>query len=218
VIIPIKDHKNNKNYLEKLPNIALIPWHLDNEITHPYPFCGKREIFCGPKLQNKDTITRKYIRTSGTHFDIDEVLSQLNENDQKIDLICAILEAGKIICFPKNLSKIKCPKVAYIGDTFHLMKPISTIINYVKHEKIEYILVGGQAAHLHFFIEAGVKHAALAPRSKASFESINNKKPGLTYIGHRWSSSHPRRSRMVQFLEKNLPKNDVPFHSYNRLP
>ena len=73
--MPIKDHINNKNYLEKLPNIALIPWHLDNEITHPYPFCGKREIFCGPKLQNEDTRERKFIRTSGRFFDIDEVLS-----------------------------------------------------------------------------------------------------------------------------------------------
>jgi len=61
----LKDLTHNKNYFEKLPNIALIPWHLDNEITHPYPFCGKREIFCGPKLQNKDTRERKFIRTSG---------------------------------------------------------------------------------------------------------------------------------------------------------
>ncbi len=215
--MPIKDHINNKNYLEKLPNIALIPWHLDNEITHPYPLCGKREIFCGPKLQNKDTLRRKYIRTNGRFFDIDDVISQLNENDQKIDLFFSILEATST-CYPKNVFKINCPKLAYIGDTFHIMNPISTIINYLKKERIEHILVGGQPAHLHFFYEAGIKHAAFAPRIKAKFETVNNKKPGLTYIGKRWKSSHLRKSRMVQFLEKELPKNNVPYNYYTRLP
>jgi len=213
-----KNLAEDKNYFEKLPNIALIAWHLDNEITHPYPFCGKREIFCGPKLQNKDTITRKYIRTSGTHFDIDEVLSQLNENDQKIDLICTILEAGNTICFPKNLSKIKCPKFANVCDTHHLMYPISTIINYMKRENFEHMLLSAQPAHLHFFYEAGIRHSAFLPRDKVNFETVNNKKSGVTYIGKRWKSSHPRRSRMGQFLEKNLPKNNIPYHYYNRLP
>ena len=216
--MPLEDLINNKNYLEKLPNIVLIPWHLDNEITHPYPFCGKREIFCGPKLQNNDTRERKFIRTSGRFFDMDEVLSQLNEKDQKIDLVFSILEAGKKICFPKNLYKIKCPKFAYIGDTFHLMYPLSSIINYIKCENIEHIIIAGQPTHLHIFYEAGIKHSAFFPRVTVKFKTVNNKKSGVTYIGKRWKSSHPRRCRMVQFIEKNLPKNNVPYHYYNRLP
>ena len=201
---------------KKLKNTVLIPVHNDSGIIPPYPLCGKREILCGPHLENKETRERKFIRTSGFFFDIEEVISQLNEEDQNLDLILLVLQSTST-CFPKNLYKVKCPKLAYVGDTFHLMKPLSNVVNYVKHENIDFVLIGGQAAHLHFFIEAGVKHAALAPRIKASFESVNNKSPGLTYIGRRWSPSHPRRTRMVQFLEKNLPKNNVPYHYFKRL-
>ena len=213
----LKEHTNNKDYFEKLPNIIIHPTYSDSKNPYPYPLCGKREIFCGPKLQNIETRERRYIRTRGYLFDIDEVISQLDENDQNIDLFLIVLQASTV-CFPKNLTKLKCPKCALVGDTHHLMYPISTIINYLKCENIEHILTMSQPAHLHFFYEAGFKHSALLPRIAAKFETINNKKTGLTYIGHKWGTAHPRRSRMVQFLEDNLPKNNIPFHYYNRLP
>ena len=212
-----KDLADDKNYFEKLPDIVLIPWHYKIERVPSYPYCGKREIFCGPKLQNKDSIERKFIRTNGRFFEIDEVLSQLDENDQKIDLIFSHLEAPST-CFPKNLSKIKCPKIALVGDTHHLLYSISSIIHYIKHENYEHMLTASQSAHLHYFYEAGMKHAAFLPRVAEKFESINNKKAGITYIGKRWGTSHPRRSRMVYFLEKKLPKKNIPFYRYNRLP
>ena len=215
--MPLEDHTNHEDYFEKLLNIVLNPSHANLNRVAPYPWCGKREIFCGPKLQNEDTRERKFIRTSGRFFDIDEVLSQLNENDKKIDLVFSVLQAGTS-SFPKNLSKIKCPKFAILGDTFHLMYPISSLINYVKRENFEHLLTATQPAHLHFFYEAGIKHSAFYPRTKVNFEKVNNKKSGITYIGKRWSPSHPRRSRMVQFLEKKLPKHNIPFHHYDRLP
>lgn len=57
-----------RNYLEKLPNIVLIPWHYNNERTPSYPLYGKREIFCGPKLKNNDTRKRKFVHTSSFFF------------------------------------------------------------------------------------------------------------------------------------------------------
>ncbi len=213
----LKDQTDYKDNFEKLPNIVLIPYHADIERIAPYPWCGKREIFCGPKLPNKDTIKRKYIRTNGRFFDMDEVISQLKEKDQKIDLVFSVLESSTT-CFPKNISKLKCPKCAVVADTHHLMYPISTIINYIKSENFEHILTASQRAHLHFFYEAGIRHSAFLPHNKAKFETVDNKKSGLTYIGNRWGSPHLRRSRMVQFLEENLPKNNIPYHAYNRLP
>jgi len=213
----LKNHSNNKDPFEKLINVVLIPVHNDLDIVPPYPLGGKREIICGPKLQNIDTIERKFIRTSGRFFDIGEVISQLNENDQKINLIFSVLQT-LTTCFPKNLSKLNCPKFAIVADTHHLMYPISTIINYMKHENFEHVVIASQPAHLHFFYEAGFKHSAFWPLDALKFEIVNNKKSGVTYIGKRWSSSHPRRSRMVQFLEKELPKYNIPFHHYNRLP
>ena len=213
----LEENTNHKDYFEKLLNIVLNPSHVSLDRISPYPWCGKREIYCGPKLQNKDTKERKFIRTSGRFFDIDEVLSQLNENDQNIDLVFSVLQAGTS-SFPTNLSKIKCPKFAILGDTFHLMYPISSLIKYMKRENFEHILTATQPAHLHFFYEAGISHSALFPRVKANFEKVKKKKSGITYIGKRWSSSHPRRSRMVLFLEKKLPKKNIPFQRYNRLP
>ncbi len=213
----IRDLTDNKNYFEKLPNIVLISWHYDNESIGPYPYCGRREIICGPNLQNRDSKERKFIRTSGRFFDIDEVLSQLNENDQKIDLIVSILESSNKISFPKNLSKIKCPKLALVTDTHHSMYPISSVIRYIKREKFEHMLIFAQPAHLHFFYEASIKHCAYIPRPVLKLETVDNKKPWVTFIGKRWKSSHPRRSRMLQFLEKKLPKKNIPFHRYNRL-
>jgi len=215
--MPLEDHTNHKDYFEKLVNIVLNPSHATLERVAPYPWCGKREIFCGPYLPNKDTRERKFIRTNGRFFDIDEVLSQLKEDDQKIDLVFSNLQASTS-SFPKNLSKINCPKFAIVGDTFHLMYPISSLINYMRRENFEHMLTSSQPAHLHFFYEAGIRHSAFLPRIEAKFETVNNKKPGITYIGKRWSTSHPRRSRMVQFLEKKLSKNNIPFHHYNRLP
>ena len=208
---------NNRNYLEKLPNITLIPNHGKMGSLPSHPLCGKREIFCGPNLQDKDSAERKYIRTSGYFFDIDDVFSQLNEFDKKIDLVFAPLEV-KTTCFPKNLSKLHCPKIAFVFDTHHLLYPISTIINYIKHERFTHVFIYAQPAHLHFFYEAGFIHSAFYPRNIQKFETRYNKKSGVTYIGGKWKSSHLRRSRMVQFLEKNLPKNNIPFHCYNQLP
>ena len=213
----LKDHTNNSDNFEKLLNIVLIPVHSDLETIPWYPLFGKREILCGPKLQNIDTIERKFIRTSGFFFYIDEVLSQLNENDRKIDLVISVLEATST-CFPKNLSKLKCPKIAVVADTHHTMYSISSLILYMKRENFEHMLISSQPAHMHFFYEAGIRHSAFCPPRALKFEIVNNKKSGVTYIGKRWSSSHPRRSRMVQYLEKKLPKHNIPFHHYNRLP
>ena len=215
--MPLEDQTNHKDYSEKLLNIVLNPSHANLNRVAPYPWCGKREIYCGPKLRNEDTRERKFIRTSGRFFDIDEVLSQLNESDKKIDLVFSVLQAGTST-FPKNLSKIKCPKFAILGDTFHIMYPISSLVKYTKRENFEHILTATQPAHLHFFYEAGIRHSALCPRDKVNIEEVKNKKSGITYIGKRWSTPHPRRSRMVQFLEKELPKKNIPFQRYNRLP
>ena len=71
---------------------------------------------------------------------------------------------------------------------------------------------------IHFFYEIGIKHSALYPRSTLEIKTINNKRAGVTYIGKRWKSSHLRKSRMIQFLEKKLAKNNIPFYHYDRLP
>lgn len=213
----LRDTTDNKKYFEKLPNVVLIPWHYDNKNVRPYPYIGKREIFCGPKLQNEDSKERKFIRTSGRFFNIDEVLSRLNENDRKIDLIVSILESGKNICFPKNLGKIKCPKIALVADTHHSLYSISSIIRYIKREVFDHMLIFGQPAHLHFFYEAGIRHCAYIPRPVLKLETVNTKKPGVTFIGKRWKPTHLRRNQMLYFLEKNLPKKNIPFHRYNRL-
>ena len=190
-------------------------------ITHSkmdrlYPQFSKREILCGYNLQNKETKGRKFIRTSSRFFDIEEVISQLNENDKKIDLMVLSIQVP-ITCFPKNLYKVDCPKIAIVNETDHQMYPISSIIKYLKGENIEHILASAQAAHLHFFYEAGIKHSALYPRPALEFKPIDNKKSGVTYIGKKWKSSHLRRSRMIQFLKKELPKYNIPFHYYNQV-
>ena len=148
--------------------------HNDSGIIPPYPVCGKREILCGPYLQNKDTKERKFIRTSGRIFDIDEVLSQLNENDRNIDLFISVLQISTT-CFPKNLSKLNCPKIAIVADTHHLLYSISSIIHYMKCENFEHMLKASQPAHLHFFYEAGFKHSAFYPPVGEKFEKVKKK-------------------------------------------
>lgn len=213
----MSSHNDGKEY-ENIAKIALLPcYHIAGRDLPHYPYIGKREILCGPYFQNKETPIRKFIRTSELNFDINEVLSQLNDADKEISLIVVILQASPV-SFPKNLSKLKCPKLAIVCDTHHILYPISTLLEYMKREKFEHILAASQPAHLHFFYEIGIKHLAMDPYLKVHFRDVNNKKPGITYIGHRWSSSHPRRSRLVQFLEKKLPKNNIPYHYYQRLP
>lgn len=204
-------------YFENLPEIGLVPNHGRMSDLPSYPLCAKREIFCGPNLENVESKERKYIPTKGRFFNINTILAQLNEKDQKIDVILAPLEASST-CFPSNLSKISCTKIGFIFDTHHLMNPLSTIINYVKREKFTDLFIYAQPAHLHFFYEAGITHTTAFRPHTQDFDIIKKKKNGITYIGSRWKSSHPHRCRMVQFLEKNLPIYNIPFYRYDRLP
>jgi len=205
------------NQFDKLPNVAIIPNHGRLDQLPNYPLCAKREIFCGPNLESMDTTHRKYIHTKSYNFKIEEILALLDGEDCNVDLIFAPLEVGST-CFPRNLFKLKFPKVAFIFDTHHLLYPISTIINYLKREKFTHMFIYAQPAHLHFFYEAGIKNAAFYPHIIPKFTNIEKKKYGVTYIGGKWKSSHLRRSRMVQFLKENLPRNNIPFHHYNQLP
>ena len=78
--------------------------------------------------------------------------------------------------------------------------------------------MNAQPAHLHFFYEAGITNAAFFPPNSIEFENRENKRSGVTYIGKSWKSSHLRRCRMLRFLKKQLPKYNIPFHHYVRLP
>jgi len=209
--------EENKKSIEILPKIVLIPWHYDKSNIRSYPYFGKREIYCGPKLPNLNTNHRRFIHTSGKFFDIGEIINKLSEEDKKVELVILNLEVGST-CFPRNLFKLDCPKVGLVADTHHLLYPISTIIHYINNEKINHILKFGQAAHLHFFYEAGIRNSAFIPCPVLEINQIKKKKSGVAYFGQKWKSSHPRRSRMVQFLAKNLPKNGIHFHWYNQLP
>jgi hypothetical protein len=97
------------------------------------------------------------------------------------------------------------------------MYPISSIIHYLKYEKFEYLFIVAQPAHLHFFYEAGITNSAFYPRISLNFEEVSKKMSGVTYIGKKWKNSHLRKSRMVQFLEKELLKSNVPYRRFNRL-
>ena len=46
--------RNLKKGYEKLPDVVLFPNHGRMETLPPHPYCGKREIFCGPYFQNKE--------------------------------------------------------------------------------------------------------------------------------------------------------------------
>jgi hypothetical protein len=203
--------------LMNIPDRVLIPWHYDNKSIRPYPYCGKREIIFGPKIYDEDTGKRKFIHTNSRFFDITQIISALDEDDRNIDLYFATLEVTST-CFPKNLHLLKCPKIALIADTHHLMYPISKLVKYMKRETFDHLLMIAQPAHLHFFYEAGITHCAMLPREELNLETIRDKRPGVTYVGNRWKSSHIRRSRMVQFLEKKLPQKNIPFHIYKQLP
>ena len=211
------NNTTEKESYENLPDVVLFPNHGKMGALPPHPYCGKREIFCGPYFQNAETKGRKFIHTKGRFFDIDDVLSQLDEKDKKIDLIFSSLESN-VACFPKNLDKMDCPKLAFVFDTHHLMYPISRIIEYIKREKFTHLILYAQPAHLHYFYEAGFKTSVGFQPIVQKIPAREKRKEGITYIGKRWKTSHPRRSRMLQFLKKNLPKKKIPFHHYNRLP
>ena len=65
--------------------------------------------------------------------------SKLNEDDLNMEMFLFIFLPFKI-CFPNNLANFKFPKCALVGETHHLMYPISTIINYLKNEYVDPIL------------------------------------------------------------------------------
>ncbi|HAR62487.1 MAG: hypothetical protein DKM50_02730 [Candidatus Margulisiibacteriota bacterium] len=188
-----------------------VPPHLD----HTYPRYGKKQIFCGPYLRDGFVGDFQYISTSTLHFDIDEVISKI-EDINKIDMFIADLEVG-IVPFVKGLDKLACPKIGKIGDTFHGMYPLSSLIEYLQVERYDHLLSVAQPAHLHFFFEIGYKHCAALPRLGPSIDVTKGKIQrdiGVIYVGIRFSFHHVRRTLMLFSLERALTAQGIDFRQY----
>lgn len=188
---------------------VLVPWwrkRTPDECV-PYPRYGKNEIFCGPHLPDAQVGMRRYVRTGGPEFHMEEVLRKLGAEARTIDLFVAYLEGRKTL-FPRGLSALCCPKVAKLGDTFHGLNPLSSLLAYLETEKYDCILAGAQPAHLHFFCELDVPQAAVFPRSGPSWkipEQPIERDIDVLYVGARFSQDHVRRTRMLYALEKAAP-------------
>ncbi len=186
------------------PTCRYLILQLGDKNTYRSPLYSQNEILAGPDFETEsDEEGFKYIQTPGGRFDLSDILKQLPES-QKPDVILVKADATNRI-FPQNLTSADCAKVLVLGNTQHLTQPIQTLVEYAKKERFDYYLTDHKAHHLHFFVEAGLKHVHWIPGLNYNLITRElNPKPRIpvSFIGQ-VGDFHPYRKWLITQLAKN---------------
>jgi glycosyltransferase involved in cell wall biosynthesis len=109
---------------------------------------------------------------------------------------------------PRNLFKLKCPKVLIVGDTHHMGYPLERVIRYALSEPFTHIILDHTRNHAHFLMEAGLKNVHWIPAVDFSFlrrELCSEPGTPLTFVGQ-VGRHHPfRRYALDSVRNAGLP-------------
>jgi hypothetical protein len=115
---------------------------------------------------------------------------------------------------PRNLGRLPGRKVLMVGDTQHLPMPLRTMITYALSEPFDLVLSCHNRHHLHFFLEAGLRHVAWLPSAEGDcptrFEPPPSARSHEIVSAGQIGKHHPFRSRLVEALRaRGLPLSHV---------
>ena len=118
------------------------------------------------------------------------------------------LSARNMSFIPRELEKLKCPKLMKIGDTFHLGDgSLTSIVEYCQLLQCDYHWGYQGVQHLHFFVEAGLKNVFWLPGTPVIDHYIPQKQESnssydydIVFRGSQ-SKHHIYRSRLLTFLQ-----------------
>ncbi len=171
------------------------------------PLFSANEVFCGPDASSESTGGRPtVVQCPLGEFDISDFI-RATSGLAKPELLIIKIDAS-LRCCPRNLFKLKCPKVLIVGDTHHMGNPLERVIRYALSEPFTHIIMDHTRHHAHFLMEAGLKNVHWIPAVDFSFlprEVCARPSNPLTFVGQ-VGRHHPfRRYALDKVRNAGLP-------------
>ncbi|TAN46038.1 MAG: glycosyltransferase family 1 protein, partial [Rhodospirillales bacterium] len=191
--------------MDKVDPLALLCFQSEPDF-YPLSMFAPREVFVGPDCQTgRDRRGTLCQNITPGEYDLAEVVKQL---DVTPDIVVIKPDAtGRNV--PRNIGAVPGIKVLIVGDTHHLVHPISWMQNYAFREPFDVMICHHARQHVHFIAHAGLK----APCYWIPLLSVNpypqpvapRMDHFLSFVGDmgRW---HPyRRHILDKIKESGLP-------------
>ncbi|PTY02877.1 glycosyltransferase [Opitutaceae bacterium EW11] len=193
------------------PSAPLSPrtllFFLSSKQAYREPLFSTNEVFCSPDAfpaWDNGRITAYQTPTGA--YDVRDVAHKLTDGG-KPELVVVKADATLRNC-PRNLARLKCPRVLIVGDTHHLQQPLQKLIRYAREEQFDAVIFDHTRHHALYFIEAGVRNVQWIPAVDYAFHSREpSAAPSrpLTFFGQ-VGRHHPfRRQVMDQIRAAGLP-------------
>lgn len=175
----------------------------------PPPQYGDCNIVCGPDYPDLRSLTGKLesVKTPFRQpYDIAALVNSIPP-DQKPDLLIS-----RVDCLlgnhPANVKALGMPKVAILGDSHHMQKPIETLVNYTFGERYDYFILDHNKQHAHWYFEAGIRNMVWIPALLLANDfrlPSPDTQEEICFVGQ-VGKHHPVRMQFIQKLQgQGLP-------------
>ncbi len=175
----------------------------------PPPDYVAGSIICGPDYPDSWSVTGQLESVNtpfGKPYNV-AALAHAIPLDQKPDLLIARVDC-KLGNHPANVRALTIPKVAILGDSHHLTKPIETLVNYTFNERYDYFILDHNKQHAHWYFEAGIRNLLWLPALLLANDErppLQATKKEICFVGQ-VGKYHPVRVHFIQhLLDQDLP-------------
>lgn len=190
-----------------LPQPKMLLFFLSHQDNYRRPLFSKNEIFCGPDTDTRIAGERTFgLKAPVGSYDVGEILNRLGSHEQP-ELVVIKADATRRN-FPRNLARLRCPKVLIVGVTHFLHQPIRSLIEYARSEPFDRVVIEVTRHHAHWFARAGVRNLHWLPAVSFNFmprpQKPSPSRP-LTFVGQA-GRHHPYRVQVLNGLrDAGLP-------------
>lgn len=156
------------------------------------------EIYCSPWLTTAPDGIKTFWRNQGP-YNVPALLASFPPPFNKPSLVTVMLDCDAPAL---GLEKVDCPKVLFVGDTHHGIRPIERRVKAALAAPWDLVVLEFRASHCHWFTEAGVKNVASIPCfniNPHNHAPTAHRTRGVTFCGQ-VGPRHPRRTWMLKEL------------------
>lgn len=178
----------------------------------PPPAYGPRMLVCGPhfplSVPMPGGATLNVAVRPHTPYDLAEMIQRLPA-ERRPDMLVARIDAY-FENSPVNLRNVKVPRVAIVGDTHHMKRPLTRMLRYLLREPYDFYVLDHNLQHAHWYMESGIRNIVWLP---AILLADDFRKPRdsteerLSFVGTT-GPIHPIRTQLIEKLRQS----SLPFH------
>lgn len=191
--------------------VVLLSWDSPPGYVPPLKLSKRQVTLCSDLYRSTQSVNKYDSKIdlwapSNVDYDLYEVVQKAGIT-AKIDLV--VVQAFSIKSNrPHNTKAFGCPTLLIVGDTHHMVEPISHITDYACTEKFDFVTSFHDRQHLHWFFAAGIEQIGWFPL--ASVEDCpspwnENRIDQIAFVGQ-YGALHPYRKYLLQ----NLAQQGIP--------